>query len=446
MTAAPEDDALGQQLPSVAVTPPGPKSRAIAARIANVECPSFEARREARTAASGSDQAPIVYARGRGSNVTDVDGNRYIDLTAGFGALAFGYNDPEISSAVFAQDYALSMALGDVYAAECKAPLLEALASLYPEEGARVLLGSSGADAVTAALKTAVLATGKSGVIAFKGSYHGLSHGPLAACGLSSKFREPFVQQLNQNVQFLDYPDGELSVATASLRAALRAGDVGAVLIEPVLGRGGCIALTDGYLAAARTLCDEGGALLIADEVWTGMGRSGQVLASLVATDGLPDVICLGKALGGGWPISAMIGRGAVMDAWAAHGGSTIHTSTHAGHPAGTVAALTVLRRILRDDWASKNRQLGDRFLAALTREVGADSGTVSGCGLMIGVRVRGGAVRALAVSRKLLNDGYIVLTGGASGDVLTFTPAFNIDASLLEAAASAVGHAIRTP
>ncbi len=441
MRAIDRVDELGQQMPEIMVTPPGPKSRALSLRMARVECPSFEARREARVATSGHDHAPIVYARGRGSNVTDVDGNRYVDLTAGFGALAFGYNDPEVASEVFAQDYALSMALGDVYAADCKAPLLEALAALYPEEGARVLLGGSGADAVTAALKTAMLATGKPGIVAFKGSYHGLSHGPLAACGLSSKFRDPFFGQLNQNVQFLDYPASELSLSLEQLRSALRSGNVGAVLVEPVLGRGGCIAVSEGFWAAARSACDEGGALLIADEVWTGIGRSGSMLAS-VASAGRPDVVCLGKALGGGWPISAMIGREGVMNAWAKHGGAAIHTSTHAAHPSGVVAALTVLRKVLREDWVTRNRQLGDRFVEALRREVGRDVASISARGLMVGVRVPG-APRALAVSRKLLMDGYIVLTGGEAGDVLTFTPAFNTNATLLDAAAAALGRAL---
>ncbi len=445
MTSGPSErgEDVGQQLPLMVTAPPGPKSREVAERIAQVECPAFEARRESRAVASGHEQGAIVYARGRGSNVTDVDGNRYVDLTAGFGALAFGYNDVDLSAAVFAQSHKLSMALGDVYAADCKALLLEALAALYPESGARVLLGTSGADAVTAALKTAVLATGKAGVVAFNGSYHGLSHGPLAACGLSRKFRDPFIGQLNQYVKFIDYPGGELTPSIEALRAALGAGDVGAVLIEPMLGRGGCAALAPGFWAAAREACDEVGALLIADEVWTGMARSGWMLmsASMGAT---PDIVCLGKALGGGWPISATVGRKEVMEAWAKHGGSAIHTSTHAGHPSGVAAALEVIRKLSQQDWPALNRQLGERWMGVLRREVADDVLDIVGSGLMVGVRLKGGSTEALRVSRKLLHDGYIVLTGGVAGDVLTFTPAFNIAEPLLESAARALGRIVR--
>jgi 4-aminobutyrate aminotransferase/(S)-3-amino-2-methylpropionate transaminase len=375
--------------------------------------------------------------------VTDVDDNRYVDLTAGFGALCFGYNDVDLSAAVFAQHHKLSMALGDVYAADCKEPLLQALAALYPEPGARVLLGTSGADAVTAAMKTAALATGKPGVVAFNGSYHGLSHGPLAACGLSPKFRDPFVGQLNQYVKFVDYPVSELGPSMEALLAALRSGDVGALLIEPMLGRGGCSTLATGFWAAARQACDDAGALMIADEVWTGMGRSGWMLMS-TSMGKPPDIVCLGKALGGGWPISATIGSAAVMEAWAKHGGSAIHTSTHAGHPAGVAAALAVMAKLASHDWPERNRQLGERWMGALQCELGDDVLGIGGSGLMVGVHLKGGSAEAHRVSRKLLHEGYIVLTGGVSGEVLTFTPAFTIAEPLLESAGRAIARIIR--
>jgi 4-aminobutyrate aminotransferase/(S)-3-amino-2-methylpropionate transaminase len=447
MTAGPtvRGEELGQQLPLIVTPPPGPKSLDLGGRIGQLECPAFEARRESRAAASGHGQEPIVYARGRGSNVTDVDGNRYVDLTAGFGALCFGYNDVDVSAAVVAQSHKLSMGLGDVYSADCKAPLLEALAALYPEPGARVILGTSGADAVTAALKTAVLATGKPGVVAFNGSYHGLSHGPLAACGLSTKFRDPFVGQLNEYVKFLDYPRSEHAASVDALRRALAAGDVGAVLIEPMLGRGGCVSLANGFWDAAREACNEAGALLIADEVLTGMGRSGWMLMS-ASMGKAADVVCVGKALGGGWPISATIGRREVMEAWARHGGSAIHTSTHAGHPSGMAAALEVMSKLSREDWPARNRQLGERWMGLLRRELGDDVRDVVGSGLMVSVRLRGGSDEALRVSRKLLQDGYIALTGGALGDVLTFTPPFTVAEALLESAARALGRIVRPP
>ncbi|MGH7436167.1 MAG: aminotransferase class III-fold pyridoxal phosphate-dependent enzyme, partial [Polyangiaceae bacterium] len=331
-------------LPEVRVPPPGPRSRELAARLAAVESPSVEARRRQRAEVSGADPTPIVYARGEGANVHDVDGNRYVDFAAGFGALLLGHGSPAVAAAVAAQNERLALALGDVFPSDAKVALCERLAALLPGQGARVMLGSSGADAVTAALKTAMLATGKAGVVAFDGAYHGLSHGPLAACGLRPAFREPFAGQLGDHVRFAPFP-GDASSLAASLAAVeryLAGGGVGAVLVEPILGRGGCVVPPAGFLGGLRAACDRAEALLVCDEIWTGLGRSGAWLASL-AGGVTPDIVCLGKGLGGGLPVSACVGAARVMSAWGAHGGSTIHTGTHFGAPLACAAALATL-------------------------------------------------------------------------------------------------------
>ena len=255
----------GQELPDVRVPPPGPRSRELAARLAAVESPAVDARRDARAWDSETEQGPIAYARATGANVFDADGNRYVDLAAGFGALLLGHVPPRVADALDEQRARLWLALGDVYPSEAKVVLCERLANLYPRPGARVMLGSSGADATTAALKTAVLATGRPGVIAFEGAYHGLSHGPLAACGLRASFREPFAAQLNGHVTFAPYPgaDAQLGETMAAVARALSGGDVGAVLVEPILGRGGCVVPPAGLLPSLRNVCDEAGALLV---------------------------------------------------------------------------------------------------------------------------------------------------------------------------------------
>ena len=435
----------GQSPPDVRVPPPGPQSRALAARLAAVESPSFDARRRGRREQSGADQSPIVYARGDGANVYDVDGNRYVDLVAGFGALLLGHAPAQVVAAVEEQSERLWLALGDVYASDAKVVLCERLAALMPGVGARVMLGSSGADAVTAALKTAVLATGKAGVVAFEGAYHGLSHGPLAACGLSAGFREPFAGQLGQNVSFAPYPadDATLGASLAAVDRAVAAGGVGAVLVEPVLGRGGCIVPPRGFLPGLRTICDRAGALLVCDEIWTGLGRSGAWLAS--ADDGvLADVVCLGKGLGGGLPISACIGSDKAMSGWGAHGGATIHTGTHFGSPLACAAAVATLEAVEGARLPERARTVGERWRARLERATsGGGVSAVRGRGLMVGVALEGGAGRALGVTRKLLDLGWIVLTGGVAGDVLTLTPALDVDESLLDAFADALADAL---
>lgn len=417
------------------VAPPGPRSRALANDLAELESPAFEDRRQERAKASGEDQSPVVYARAWGSNVEDVDGNVYVDLVAGFGALLLGHGDARVEAAVRKQSQAITLALGDVYATEPKIELLRRLATLFPEAGARVMLGSSGADAITAALKTAVLATGKSGVVAFEGAYHGLTHGPLAVCGLNPRFREPFVGQTGNFARFAPYPatEADLPRTLAAVDAAFATGTIGAVVVEPILGRGGCVVPPASFLPELRRITRAAGALLVVDEIWTGFGRSG---ATFATPDGvIPDVICVAKGLGGGYPISACIGSARAMDAWGAHGGGAIHTATHFGWPVACAAALATLDAIAHDRIAERAREVGDRFranLAAATR--GTSIRDVRGRGLMIGLEVDGGAGAALALGRRLLAEGWLVLTGGTAGDVLTLTPALTIDEGLLDA------------
>jgi 4-aminobutyrate aminotransferase/(S)-3-amino-2-methylpropionate transaminase len=451
----------------MSVPPPGPRSRAIAARLAAVESPAVDARRASREMDSGAEQGPIVYASGRGANVIDVDGNRYVDLAAGFGALLLGHGRAEVLSAVEDQQRRLGLALGDVCASEVKLALCARLAGLYPEPRARVLLGSSGADAVTAALKTAMLATGRPGVVAFEGAYHGLSYGPLAACGLKPAFREPFAAQLNAHVTFAPYPeaamdaslsamdtslsamDASVSAMDASLAAVKRAlagGEVGAVLVEPILGRGGCVVPPAGFLEALRAACDASGALLVCDEIWTGLGRSGAWLAS-VDEGVLPDVVCLGKGLGGGLPLSACVGSERAMAAWGRHGGTTIHTATHFGAPPACAAALATLDVLERERLPERARATGAAWMERLrekTRGLGVRE--VRGRGLMVGVALEGGGGRALAATRTLLARGWIVLTGGAAGDVLTLTPPLDVDGALLDAFAEALATSLSRP
>jgi 4-aminobutyrate aminotransferase/(S)-3-amino-2-methylpropionate transaminase len=408
----------------------------MAARLARVESPSVDARRVARAEESGADQAPIVYAEGEGANVVDVDGNRYVDFAAGFGALLLGHRPPGVTRALRAQEERLWLALGDVYGSDAKLRLCERLASLYPTPDARVMLGSTGSDAVTAALKTAALFTGQPGVIAFDGAYHGLSHGPLAACGLRPSFREPFAEQLNPHVTFAPYPHDEavLDRSIEGVARGLSRGDVGAVLVEPILGRGGCVVPPPSFLLELRALCDRSGALLVCDEIWTGLGRGGAWLAG-TAGGVVPDVVCLGKGLGGGLPISACIGSDRVMASWGAHGGATIHTATHFGAPLACAAAFAVIGELEERALPERAGLLGARWMERLRQRcAGRGVRAVTGRGLMVGVALEGGGSRALSTTRRLLEHGWIVLTGGVGGEVLTLTPPLDVDEVLLDA------------
>ncbi|HSJ97920.1 MAG TPA: aminotransferase class III-fold pyridoxal phosphate-dependent enzyme, partial [Myxococcota bacterium] len=296
--------------PALVTAIPGPRSRALAERLSRVE---------SRNVTCLAPDPPIFWERAAGANVWDADGNRFVDLGAGFGVASIGHAHPRVVAAVAGQGAALMHAMGDVHPAAVKVELLERLAALFPGGGpARAVLGSSGSDAVEAALETAALATGRAGVVAFEGAYHGLSLGALDATW-RREFREPFAARLPGATVFARFGDaGDVWRAAQS-----PSHPIGAVLVEQIQGRGGERIPPDGFLAALRTLCDREGWLLLADEIYTGLGRTGRTWA--VDHEGVvPDLLCVGKGLAGGMPISACIGRAPVMDAWPASSGESL--------------------------------------------------------------------------------------------------------------------------
>jgi len=425
----------GDELPLLKTKVPGEHSRTFLLRHRHAAAPMGPPR------ASGG----IVYATAVGANVVDVDGNRYVDLAAGFGAEIIGHAHPAVQRALSLQAERLWHALGDVHPSDAKIALSERLATLHPESGAQVILGQSGSDAVSAALKTAALATGKPGLVAFGGAYHGLGYGPLAACGLRASYRLPFAAQLSPHVRFCEYPAGALA-AEATLEAVRRelgAGDVGAVLVEPILGRGGVLVPPAGFLRELATLAAERGALLVADEIWTGLGRTGSWLRSV--SDGVtPDLFCLGKGLGGGLPLSAVVGRRALMAAWQ-RVEEVVDTSTFAGAPLACATALATLATLSRDKLVERSAALGTTWHDAVAAAVSGVPGvTVRGAGLMLGVDIGQRPGAAVAAVRALLERGFLATTGGGKREVLVLTPPLTIAEPLLAAATEAVAEAVR--
>jgi 4-aminobutyrate aminotransferase/(S)-3-amino-2-methylpropionate transaminase len=382
-----------------------------------------------------------VYASAQGSNVIDVDGNRYVDFAAGFGAMLLGHGHPSVLRMLEFQSHRLLMALGDVFPADAKVALLERLAALHPDANARVVLGQSGADAVTAALKTAVLCTGKPGVVAFRGAYHGLSHAPLAACGLRDSYRTPFAEQLNRHVTFADYPAHveDLDRVLDQVRTALVSGRVGAILFEPVLGRGGVVVPPSAFLPELGKLASEFGALTIADEIWTGLGRSGKMLFSLESAF-TPDLLCLGKGLGGGLPISAVVGRGALLEAWR-RDSEVVHTSTFAGNALACATSLATLDVISRAQLVARAERLGAELSALLEARLSCfPEFKLRGTGLMLALDLGDRPGRASQLAARMLERGYITSTGGGRREVLVLTPPLTLGQSLIGGFVDALG------
>ena len=407
---------------------PGPRTAALVPQLQ---------RYESQNVTFLSETFPVFWQSARGATVTDVDGNRYIDLTSAFGVANVGHSNPRVIAAIAEQAARLMHGMGDVHPTEIRAQLLERLTGIVPAGLNKTFLATTGSEAVEAALKTAMLATGKHAFAAFHNAYHGLSFGALAVSGID-KFRTPFAGLIAADTLFLDYPRAERDTAEHALAAARRAlsqrSDLAALLVEPIQGRGGCVVPPPGYLPGLRALCDELGILLIFDEIYTGFGRTGDWFAA--NHEGVtPDIICIGKAMGSGFPISAMVARASVMDAWPRSTGEALHTSTYLGNPMGCAAALATIDELERLQLPERARAIG-RLLSdrlAMLREYRGVS-AVRGRGAMWGLELRDGALAERIVTR-LLARGVIALQAGPQGEVLSLTPPLVIsDTQLLRA------------
>ena len=395
---------------------------------------------------------PPFWTDAEGPSVRDAAGNVYLDFTGAFGVALAGHRHPLVAERIAAQAGRLVHGMGDIHPPEVKVEFLEALAALMPWPDSRAILGLSGSDAVEAALKTARLATGRTGIIAFEGSYHGLTLGALATTH-REHFRGPFTDRLADHVRFVPFPVSRRAAtrildAVGELLAAHAPVPVGAVIVEPIQGRAGVRIPPRGFLAELAERTRAGGALLIADEIFTGMGRTGDLFAC--DHDGVvPDLVCLGKALGGGMPLSACCGAAAVMDAWPASTGEAIHTSTFLGHPLSCAGGLGFLAALRSEDLTGRSRRLGALALDYLVAELdGCDEvEAVRGRGLMLGVELRareGGAVGA-KVAERALAHGLIVLPAGEGGEVVELTPPATITEEDLEKGLEILVAAIRT-
>ena len=384
---------------------------------------------------------PIVWDRAREAYVWDVDGKKYLDLTAAFGVAAAGHANPRVVKAGQKQMARLLHAMGDVHPPARKAELARKLGRITFErwsngkKSGKVIFGNSGFEAVESALKTAVLATGKHGIIVFTGAYHGLGYGALNATHRDF-FRTPFHFQLRQFGHFVPFPvkSGDIANIEWNIRRLFHREWVGAILVEPVQGRGGCNVPPPEFLPGLRKICDEQGSLLIFDEIYTGFGRTGKWFAC-EHSGVTPDLICLGKALAGGFPISACVGRADIMDtAWPASRGEAMHTSTFLGHPVGCAMALEQIKEIGKLDLPKRSAALGEFLLAELQSKIPRSKFqiTVRGQGLMVGVELRlaDGKPATAAVMRTIktmLHRGYILLPEGEHGNVISFTPPLTI-------------------
>lgn len=306
----------------------------------------------------------MIWAKAEGCRVWDADGREYLDLSGGFGVAALGHRNPRVMHAIASAP--VPHALGDLAEAESTVALRRALP--WPAK-----LGVTGEDAVEVALRTALLATGRPGIVAFENAYHGTGLLALAATGFE-QFREPFAPWLPGPVHRRPYGEdpGRLPEGACC------------VIAEPVQGRAGARVPPPGWLETLRGRCDEVGALLIIDAIYAGLGRIGELWPG----EEVADIICIGKALGGGLPLSAaLFVRPELDDVWNL-GPEDVLTHTHVGNPLACAAALVVLEELPR--LLDRVRVAGDRFAAAgwhgagLLRARSGDAATAADAGVIV--------------------------------------------------------------
>jgi 4-aminobutyrate aminotransferase-like enzyme len=341
----------------------------------------------------------VIWAEAQGCRVVDSDGRSYIDLSGGFGVAALGHRSPEIVAAVRAQADRCMHALGDLAEADVTTELRARLG----RDGREAMLGVTGEDAVEIALRTALLVTGRPGIVAFTGAYHGTGLLALAATGFE-QFRSPFAPWLPGPVHRRTYGEDP---------GALPA-DTACVIVEPVQGRAGAQVPPDGFLERLRERCDEARALLIADEVYTGLGRTG----ALWRSGDVADLVTCGKALGGGLPISACLMSAEHRRAWDL-GSEDVYTHTHMGNPLAAAAALVVLDRV--PALLDRVTAAGERFGAAGWH----------GAGLLRAME--GDAFAAW-------DRGVIVIPAGEDGRYMSATPPLTITDEEIDEAMELIG------
>lgn len=429
---------------------PGPAARRIIERMRVVEGAGM------RTSGEGW---PLVVERAHGSTLVDPDGNRFVDLYASFAAANLGHTHPVVTAAIQAQAERLTH-VSSAFGSRVRADLEEALLAIAPAGLDRVLLGITGADANETALKLARTATGRHEVIAFSGGYFGRLTG---VAGLNGKTGFRRTVGLDAGAHFFPYPypyrwrhgpaeeaaEHVLGLIDEALTSeASGFGPIAAIFVEPVQGNGGVVIPPDGFLQGLRRLCDEHGVVLVFDEVQAGFGRTGRLWAG-EHWGVVPDLMTVGKGIGGGLAVSAVLGRPQLMSHWR----PGAHTSTFLTNALNLAAARAAIGVMAEERLWERSASLGRLAIHRLRAGL-ADIpwvGEVRGLGLFVGIEIVGDPEtrmpdrdRAAAIRDAALQAGVIVGGGGHAENVLKVSPPLTIEEPQLVAAIDILIRSIR--
>jgi 4-aminobutyrate aminotransferase len=413
--------------PRVSTALPGPRARAIIDRDHSVVSPSY------------TRGYPLVMARGSGAMVEDVDGNVFLDCAAGIAVNATGHSHPDVVRAINDQAQKFLHMSGTDFYYEPQVKLAEELAAVVPiRGGVRSFFGNSGTEAIEACLKLSRYATGRANVIAFLGGFHGRSMGSLSLTASKALQRRGFGPMMpgvyhapyadcyrcplglkadNCQAECLDYLEHQIFVHLVT------PDEVAAVIVEPIQGEGGYVVAPDQFMARLRELTTRHGILLVADEVQSGMGRSGRMFA--IEYSGVePDMVAIAKGVASGLPLGVAAARSALME-WP----PGAHASTFGGNPVSCAAALTTLK-LLKDRLMANAADVGAYLMAALRALMDRHLliGDVRGRGLMVGVEL----VRDRRTKERAIEERDAVVSGaftrgllllGAGRNAIRFSP-----------------------
>ena len=403
-----------------------------------------------------------AWTHGKGHRLYDTDGKAYLDFANGIAVTALGHAHPAVTAAIHRQADRLIGPTAAVGYSEPPVRLTELLAATLPDPIDTIFLLNSGSEAIEGALKLARRVTGRPGIIAFQGAFHGRTLGATSVTSSSLNYRTGY-EPLLPNVYLTPFPaayrdfGGDEDAATRACLAALDtllattipAGSVAAILIEPVQGEGGFIPAAPAFLQGLRERCDTHGILLIVDEVQTGYARTGRMWGFEHAGI-VPDVVCIAKAIANGLPLSAIATRRELQERW----GKGAHGSTYGGNPVACAAAIAVLETLEGEGLVANAAARGAELRAGLDRLAAEDEriGDVRGPGLMVGVElVRIRATRepdgdlATALLARCADLGLLVLSCGPAHNIVRWIPPIDVTAAEIVEGLEIFGEGLRT-
>ncbi|HAX24521.1 MAG TPA: aspartate aminotransferase family protein [Chloroflexi bacterium] len=390
--------------------------------------------------------SPVIVDHGEGSYIWGHDGRRYLDFTTGIGVTNTGHCHPAVVKAIQDQAAKIIHAQANILIHEPMIELMDELTSTMPDKLNAVFFANSGAEAIEAAVKLAKIATGRPAIVAFRGAFHGRTHLAMSLTTSRVKVRghyEPLLPSIYhtpfpypfRNPYATDPSDACITELERLFETVVMPDDVAAIIVEPIQGEGGYIVPPDDFLGRVREICDRHGILLIADEIQTGVGRTGRWWA-FEHSNFVPDIVAVAKGIASGMPMSAIVAPQEIMDAWApgSHGG------TYGGNAVTCAAGVATFRAIRDEGMIANAVTMGQRMMDGLDRiaERNPLIGDVRGKGLMVAAefvtpsgKPNPGAV-ASVVARSI-DDGVLLLTAGTWDQAIRIIPPLNVSADEID-------------